>query len=915
MRRSVLFFPLALLWVEIVQGQVITGNILGTVRDETGYVLPGTSVTLTSSALLGGPSVFVANEKGQYRFPALAPGLYTLRFEIPGFQTYIEEGLRVQVGASVERNVTLALAELAESLTVTAESPLLDTHESAQSTNYGNEYLQNTPVRRFSMFDLIKSAPGISPTRPTGGVNPGVSAFGSGVNENTTLVDGTDFTGAYSGQVVPWVDTDIIEEIQIVGVGAPAEYGNLQGAVFNVVTKQGGNDFRFDASYYGQFQDLTSQPVKLPCDCPEEETGYVRNLYRDFTAHIGGPILEDRLWFFGGYQYQRDHDSQPGSDSRFPREFDTDRIFWKINWQITSTLKLMSNYHDDYWSASGPYTVAFPFSSGTTNNGHNPSLTFADLIHIVSANTFWDARISGYYWTGTGVPNGGYTLPAHNDVATGTRSGGSRHFLSGTTQRTVAHFKLSHYATDFIDADHDFKFGVQFVDAGTSSLLGYPGGAHYYDYEGRPYFAIFREPYVYGGDSRSLGVYADDTVTLGGRLTLNLGLRFDHSRAVSPALAEFNALGEKTGETIQGLGTLYTWNVLSPRLGFNWKLTSDGTTLLHGNWGRYHQGVFVSEAAAVHPGITPVITAFFDPATGGYTDVVDVLDPKAQLRIDPETRSPYTDQFSIGFERELFTDAAVGATYVHKDGSDFIGWEDIRGVYEPGTRTLQNGETLPVFSLVSPAEDRLYLLTNQEELYLRYNGFLLTFEKRWSDRWQAMVSYSVSEAAGLQATNKLAPGMAQASTTLGLNPFGRDPNDYTNATGPLNNDRTHMFRVQGAYEIPRVGVLVGGNFQYFTGQPWAAFANVRLPQGTRQIFTELRGTRRLSPQILLDLRVSKIFRFGKQGKVEILADVLNVNDDTAEVALVTNNLFSPNFDKPSVFVQPLRTMIGIKLSF
>ena len=512
----------------------------------------------------------------------------------------------------------------------------------------------------------------------------GVSAFGSGVNENAYLVDGTDFTAASGVGAYPWIDTDIIEEIQIVGFGASAEYGNIQGAVFNVVSRQGGNDFELDASYYGQFQDLASQPVKLPCDCPEGETGFVKNLYRDFTTHLGGPILKDRLWFFGGYQYQRDYDSQPGSDSSLPREFEADRVFWKINWQITPNLRLMHNYHDDYWLLSGPYTIAGPYETGSTGSGHNPSPTFVDLTHILSPNTFWDARLSGYYASWVLAPNSGYTLPAHGDIATGISSGGSWVFGSGEESRTVVHGKVSHYATDFLGADHDFKFGAQFVNAGQNAVYGWPGGAQYNDYYGEPYVAYFREPYVYGGDARSLGFYIEDTLAFRDRLTLNLGLRFDRGRLTSPDLNRINVSGEETGETVEGLGTLFTWNAFSPRFGFNLKLSPDGRTLLHGNWGRYHQGVVVSESSAVHPGITPVTTAYFDPATGGYTDVFDVFDPTERLRVDSGSRSPYTDQFSIGFERELFTDMALSATYVHKDGTNSTDGKTFKESTSPG---------------------------------------------------------------------------------------------------------------------------------------------------------------------------------------------------------------------------------------
>jgi hypothetical protein len=323
----------------------------------------------------------------------------------------------------------------------------------------------------------------------------------------------------------------------------------------------------------------------------------------------------------------------------------------------------------------------------------------------------------------------------------------------------------------------------------------------------------------------------------------------------------------------------------------------------------------LSEPAAVHPGLTPTTVAFFDSATGGYTDVAAVVDPTAQLQIDPDTKAPYTDQFSIGIDRELFSDVALTATYAYKKGRDFIGWRDVKGVYEPGTATLPDGQTIPVFSLVSPPEDRLFLLTNPEELYFRYEGLLLTFEKRWSDGWQSLVSYSVSEAVGLQASNSRPAGSPQISSTFGNLPFGRDPNDYTNASGNLNNDRTHLFRVQGAVEIPRIEVLVGANFRHFTGQPWAAFANVRLPQGPQRIFIEPRGARRLSSQTLFDLRVSKIFRFGREGSLEVLGDLLNLLNDEAEVGLLSNNFYSPNFEKEGSFILPRRVMVGVKVFF
>ena len=399
--RGVVVASLVLL-AATVFGQVITGLIFGSIRDESGAVLPGATVTLSSDQLPGGPRTVVTTENGQYRFPNLAPGAYNLLVEMPAFGTYNERGLQVRVGGNVERVVTMGLASVAEMITVTGESPIVDTRKSGVSTNYDSEYMQNTPLRRFSFFDFTKSAPGMSATNPTSGESSRVSAFGSNVDENAYLMDGTDFTSPWSGAAWPWPSTDVIEEIEIVSLGASAKYGNIMGAVFNVVTKQGTNEVRADAAYYGMFQSLTSQPVKVDCGgCPDGDskgaTGFTRNKYVDITANAGAPIWKDKMWIYGGYQYLRDYDNQPGTDPRFPREFEADRMYWKYTWQITPDIKFMHTYHDDIWVIPDTPSLADPFETINTFSGRNPSVTFGNITHVLSDSTFYDVRISGFY--------------------------------------------------------------------------------------------------------------------------------------------------------------------------------------------------------------------------------------------------------------------------------------------------------------------------------------------------------------------------------------------------------------------------------------------------------------------------------------------------------------------------------------
>ena len=153
----------------------------------------------------------------------------------------------------------------------------------------------------------------------------------------------------------------------------------------------------------------------------------------------------------------------------------------------------------------------------------------------------------------------------------------------------------------------------------------------YVDSSGQPFQAVSRDPATPGGEFITAGAFASDAMTISDRLTISAGIRFDHNRAISPDLPARDLAGQETDATVNGLGTLYTWNVWSPRLGVTTKLTSDGRTMLRASFGRFHQGVLTGELGPIHPGQTPITTMAFDPATGGYTRLVSVVDPKTNL--------------------------------------------------------------------------------------------------------------------------------------------------------------------------------------------------------------------------------------------------------------------------------------------
>ena len=774
------------------------------------------------------------------------------------------------------------------------------------------------------MFDLVRTAPGISPTSPSSGTINTISAYGSSTNENSFLIDGTDFTSPSNGAARADPGVDFVQEVHVQSVGASVEYGNVQGAVVNVVTRQGGNRFTWDASYYGQTTHLTTQPIRLPVvGAGDLTSGYTRAKYRDFTTNLGGPAVRDRLWFFAGYQYLRDNDSQPGTDSNSPRVSEEDNIFAKLTWRLAPGWQLVQSFHDGRWVNAEQPSIARRFETTLRLRGSVPAVTFAHLTHTWSANTVWDIRIGRFAFSQEDAPStDNLATPNRFDQVTKLSIGAPPQVgnLEGT--RTTAKATLTRYHAGVL-ADHEWKLGGQIDNGAHRSLRVIPTGVRFIDDAGSPFQAVSSAPSNAGGQAMNVAAFVSDAVTVGERLTINAGLRFDHSRATSQDLAALDSEGAEVGEIIRGLGTLYTWNVFSPRLGLTARLDAAGRTLLRASYGRYTQGVVTGEISPLHPGVTAVVTSDFVPSDGGYTRVRSVVD-RSNLQLDPATRPPRTDAYSIGVDRGIGRHAAVAIAYVRKNGSNFIGWEDVGGQYLEDTRALPDGRSVPVLVLARDSPARLFRLTNPAGYSLTYDGLTIVVDKRRSRDWQAFASYTLSRAYGLQPSSGTTAAGAQVST-VGSPPvtFGRDPNDQTNAGGRLPNDRPHMFRVMGAMNVARTGLQIAGNLQYASGKPWAATALIPLPlpQSRQQrVLLEPRGSRRLSAQMLLDIRLSRAFSVGAQRRIELILDILNVLNDTAEEAVVTDDLFGKdeagqsNFGRPNVFVDPRRAMVGVRLN-
>lgn len=580
-------------------------------------------------------------------------------------------------------------------------------------------------------------------------------------------------------------------------MGASVEYGNIQGGVFNVVTKQGGARLAGETSYYAQPSSLTAQPVVVTAT---RTSGYERVRYRDFTAGLGGPVKRDRLWFFGAYQYLRDYDSQPGADPAFPRTYEQNKIFGKLTWRLTPSMQMMQSFHQENWVNPTTPTLAIPFVATLRMHASVPSMTFANITHVLSDRTVWEARVGRFTLHQDDDPSSGdRTTPSHRDQITGISSGNASQIGGFMLDRVTAKAVLHRYQSGSLGADHHFKVGTQ-IERGEHHLLKiFPGGVQFVDSNGAPFQAIFRAPSFTGGLFITAAAFASDSFTLKNRVTADAGIRFDHSRAISQDLHGVDAEGRETDAVTKGLGTIYRWNAISPRLGVTVKLDDRGRTMLRANYGRFNQGVLTGELDPISPGGTTTTTMAYEETTRGYTRFVSIIDPKI-LAVDRHTRTPRTDEFSLALDREITPRLKASAAYIRKRGTDFVAWTDTGGQYREETQPLANGAILPVLALTNSTSDRRFFLTNPESLFLHYDGLVVALEKRLSKGWQASGSYTYSRAFGVQVMSNGAADAPQFSTIARGNflTFGQDPNDLTNATGRLPNDRPHIFRARGA---------------------------------------------------------------------------------------------------------------------
>jgi len=663
------------------------GKISGRVIDQGGVELAGVTLTVASDVLMGGTRIAITGETGAYRFAALPPGVYSVTASLAGFQILSTEEVRVSVGATAVTDFQMQ-EQFSEEVTVFGESPLLDVTSSTGGDNFTAEFIKDLPTTR-NFYDVMSVSKGVTLATED---SDRLVIGGSNVQSNNWFIDGIETTAPETGAPetgTAWiyVNPDAVAELQVISIGAPAEYGNMMGGTLNVVTKSGSNQFKGGLNIYFFDDSLVDSKINADSQYPE----YVQKEFYDVTATLGGPIVKDRLWFFGSYEYWRDGHASPGSNPDETPVWYADRYDIKLSARITDSHMIDAKYYVDDWGYPWPASEYYEQSALAGEVGDNYAYGL-NYTGVFTDRTFVEARYSGWSSNDDNLSQTGSTEPAFFDLT--PDDGGPVRYYGGVyypwmydTSLDQVSVSVSHFADDFIKGSHDFKFGVQASQgiaetrvAGSFTGSYYYRYAYWYDYyeTGTDYFyenfyKVTGLPYWYGNDQQSWSAFIDDSWTITNRLTLNLGVRFDNHTGVYPSFPRLGFDWQPSGETIPGVDPLFEWNNWSPRLGFAYAVGQDQTAVIRGSFGVYYDGNVGGNwnyPPVQHPGLTGYIS---DSLDGPWEEIWTWQ--AGEISVDPNLKAPRTLQYALSYEHAIGNKYSFEVTGIYKDTIDLIGWK------------------------------------------------------------------------------------------------------------------------------------------------------------------------------------------------------------------------------------------------
>jgi hypothetical protein len=931
MRRLVL--PLLTMLVLVTgaanaRAQVQTGEIFGRATDSSGAVLPGVTVTLRSPALLQ-PRVVVTSSTGAYQAPGIPIGIYTVTFEMSGFKTVVRTDIRIDTGFSAQINASLDVSGVAETVTVSGVAPVVDTKTTASGANFTRELLENIPSSR-DPWVIIEQTPGVVMARQNvGGTQSGqqyswVARGGTSANAMWNL-DGATITDMADSTSPMYYDFDSFEEIQIQTGGSDASL-ETGGVNINFITKSGSNTLRGSGRFMVVDQAVQSSNVTAELKAMGAGAGNPVKNIKDYGFELGGPILRNRLWLWGGVGFQDIKVGvlgfyKPGATDPYDPDSLQDDITnlknanLKLQWQIVPKQKLTFQW--TYSDKVRPTRGAGPtYPLETTLYQTGPTGVYRVSHQYVASDRLMietqGSYVSGGYKTDFHSPEL-YDVQRGYDIATGMNS---RSTQASYFDRPAWEFKsdANYFLSNFLGGDNATKFGIRYKSNPYRTVRHVGGGATARWTNGVPTEGEVTRDQNTRRALWAWAAYFNDSYSRK-RFHVNVGVRADYQkdRAEAAMVPGSPILPvQLPAIDFKGADSGASFFDLSPRFGITYDLRGDGKTVVKGNLSEYYgQGIYTADTLS--PTTATTLRYPWNDLNGdrniqaneldltkllSYSANYDPANPSAQLtpnKVDSNLKSDRTFEAVVGVEHELMRDFSVGVSYVYRKYDRFT-WTPRIGLsskdYVPVTYAATCGNTTcaqQTFSVVYyqlpfqiPAAS---ILTNQD-YYRDFNGLEITARKRLSNRWMMNGSLVLNSS----IVHYPGPQSYEDPTTI---PFA------DNAQASSLNARW-VGKLSGMYQFPW-----GINASAFlnTRQGYPLIKTIQSPTRTGSIGRVNvplvpYGEERFPTMTMLDIRVEKWFAI-KKTQFAFSVDVFNLTNantvldqETRQNVSTANNVFS-----------------------
>ncbi len=948
----------------VVRAQADTGEILGRVTDDTGAILPGVTVTLQSPALLR-PLTTVTAESGGYRFPNVPIGTYRVRFEMSGFRTLVQEGIRIEIGFNAEINPKLQVSSVAEEITVKADAPVVDTTQMKTGQTFTREMLENLPTPR-DPWAIVAMAPGIAMSgQNVGGSGSGqqpinFAANGGQIANTQYRLDGATVTDmAALGSSSFYFDFDSFEQISVQTGGSDASLPT-GGVAITMVTKSGSNRLRGSGRYYLTDGDLQATNIDEELYRQGAGSGNPVKKITDYGYEMGGPILRDRLWFWGSYAIQDVRNGVVGFYRRVPAcapPFAT--LEAERNCLETDRSKLPAfNAKID-----GQFSRAHKFSFQTTGSNKTRNAREASRTRPPETALRQHGLNSLYKFSHNWLPTnrltvetkvmhiaGGFTLDFQRDEQADIQPlfFDDSDMYARSYQRTIfdrpqteIRSDANYFQSGLLGGDHALKFGLTWQDTPTSTLTHIGGGAWPTVIStplGCPtatngcYVDLYRDGATYNG-LRHIGAYVSDAYKRH-RLTITAGLRFDRWDDQEKAAAvDENPLAPEWLPAVEfpGIDSGVVYNNWAPRLSVAYDLFGNGKTAVKASTGLYWGQGNDTSGALSPTGTTRVQVPWVDTngdliaqrseldlrreSLRSWSNSWNPDDPAAftrsTTRVDPDIGNFRTRELLVGVEHELTSNFSVGVNYIRRWYDRFSA--SIRdgfqtSDYVPLTAVDLCGNSLcPQPSYEYTYYELPFALTNSFEY--RNNGFTRDFtgveivaNRRYGQRWMLNSSLALGRTVGHY--DPIAE--PQNPTNLAF----IDGEDTNAQNSPW------IAKVMGMYSFPfqiNVAAFLNARDGYFF-ERFVRSPTRRFGQGTFDALVAPRGEVRHDPLVLLDLKVEKWIRPSRGPEFALSMDVFNsLNSDLVLSRFARQDATTANQVSTVIVARIIR--LGVRFKF